>query len=86
MYGSVKTVLYARASTADQSCDMHVRELKDYANRRGFELAGDYVDTGWSGPKASRPELDRLMRDARLRRFDVVLVWKLDRWGRSIAD
>ncbi len=81
----MKTVLYARVSTSDQSCDMQLRELKDYANRRGFELAGEYVDTGWSGAKASRPELDRLMRDARLRRFDVVLVWKLDRWGRSVA-
>jgi len=81
----MKTVLYARVSTSDQSCDMQVRELKDYANRRGFELAGEYVDTGWSGAKASRAELDRFMRDARLRRFDAVLVWKLDRWGRSVA-
>jgi putative DNA-invertase from lambdoid prophage Rac len=53
---------------------------------RGWDNAGEYVDTGWSGAKASRPQLDRLMRDARLRRFDAVLVWKLDRWGRSLAD
>jgi site-specific DNA recombinase len=45
----------------------------------------EYVDTGWSAAKTSRLELDRLMRDARLRRFDVVLVWKLDRWGRSVV-
>ena len=42
MYGSMKTVLYARVSTSDQSCDMQLRELKDYANRRGFELAREY--------------------------------------------
>jgi DNA invertase Pin-like site-specific DNA recombinase len=63
---------------------MQVRELRDYAGRRGFEIAREFVDTGWSGAKASRPELDRLMREARLRRFDAVLVWKLDRWGRSV--
>ena len=43
-------------------------------------------DTGWSGARASRPQLDRLLQDARARRFDAVLVWKLDRWGRSVAD
>jgi DNA invertase Pin-like site-specific DNA recombinase len=48
-------------------------------------VTGDYVDTGWSGAKTSRPELDRLMRDAGRRRFDAVIVWKLDRWGRSVA-
>jgi len=42
--------------------------------------------TGWSGAKAIRPELTRLMNDAQKRRFDLVLVWKLDRWGRSVAD
>ena len=52
--------------------------------RRELKITGEFVDTGWSGAKASRPELDRLMREARLRRFDVVLVWKLDRWGRRV--
>jgi putative DNA-invertase from lambdoid prophage Rac len=45
----------------------------------------EYVDTGFSGAQATRPELDKLLRDARLRRFEAVLVWKLDRWGRSVA-
>src|ERR1700681_2840834 len=81
----VKAVMYARVSTTDQNCELQVRELREYAVRRGWDLSGEYVDTGWSGAKASRPELDRLMRDARLRRFDAVLVWKLDRWGRSVA-
>jgi putative DNA-invertase from lambdoid prophage Rac len=82
---TMKTVLYARVSTIDQSCEMQLRELRDYAARRGLQISGEYVDAGWSGAKASWPELDRLMRDARLRRFDAVLVWKLDRWGRSVA-
>jgi DNA invertase Pin-like site-specific DNA recombinase len=60
--------LYARVSTTDQTCEMQLRELREYAARRGWEIAGgEYVDTGWSGAKASRPELDRLMQDARMR-------------------
>jgi DNA invertase Pin-like site-specific DNA recombinase len=85
MLDGMKTVIYARVSTSEQSCEMQLRELRDYAARRELEIIGEFVDTGWSGAKASRPELDRLMREARLRRFDVVLVWKLDRWGRSVA-
>ena len=81
----MRAVIYARVSTADQSCEMQLRELRDYAERRGVEIIAEYVDTGWSGAKTSRPQLDRLMREARLRRFDAVLVWKLDRWGRSVA-
>jgi putative DNA-invertase from lambdoid prophage Rac len=81
----MKTVLYTRVSTTDQSCEMQLQELRDYAVRRGLKVTDEYVDTGWSGAKTSRPELDRLMRDARLRLFDVVLVWKLDRWGRSVV-
>lgn len=80
-----RAVLYARVSTTDQNCEMQVRELREYAVRRGWAMAGEYVDTGWSGAKVSRPELDHLMRDARQRRFDCVMVWKLDRWGRSLV-
>ena len=82
----MQTALYARVSTTDQSCEMQLLELREYASKRGWTIAGEYVDTGWSGAKACRPELDRLLRDARMRRFDAVLVWKLDRWGRSVAD
>jgi len=63
---------------------MQTRELEEYCQRRGWELAGCYVDSGISGSKESRPELDRLMVDARQRKLDVVLVWKLDRFGRSL--
>ena len=76
--------LYARVSTQDQNCEMQVRELREYAARRGWQVCAEYADNGWSGAKTSRPELDRLMRDAALRRFDGVLVWKLDRFGRSV--
>jgi hypothetical protein len=85
MYRTHEDRLYARVSTTDQSCEMQLRELRDYAVRRGLKVTEEYVDTGWSGTKTSRPELDRLMRDARLRCFDIVLVWKLDRWGRSVV-
>jgi putative DNA-invertase from lambdoid prophage Rac len=83
---TVRTVIYARVSTTDQNCEMQVRELREYAGRRGWVISGEYLDTGWSGAKANRPELDRLMRDASLRRFDAVLVWKLDRFGRSVRN
>ncbi len=80
----MRVALYARVSTTDQNCEMQLRELRNHCQRRGWEIAGEYVDTGWSGAKASRPELDRLMKEARQGRFAAVLVWKLDRWGRSL--
>ena len=75
----MRAAIYARVSTIDQTCDLQLRELRQYIAARGWETTGEYVDTGWSGAAAARPELDRLLADARLRRFDVVLVWKLDR-------
>ena len=77
--------IYARVSTSDQSCEMQLRELRQYVQRQSFQTFAEYVDTGFSGAAASRPQLDVLLRDARLRRFEAVLVWKLDRWGRSVA-
>src|SRR5579872_501051 len=83
---SVRAAIYARVSTTDQNCEMQVSELREYAARRGWKVSGEYVDTGWSGAKASRPELNRLMKDAAMRRFDAVMVWKLDRFGRSVRN
>jgi len=80
----MKCAIYARVSTADQTCENQLAELRQYASARGW-TATEYVDAGWSGAKASRPQLDRLMADARLRKFDCVLVSKLDRFGRSVA-
>lgn len=64
---------------------MQLRELRDYCERRGWTVAGEYVDTGISGAKDRRPELDRMMADAHKRRFDVVAVWKFDRFARSVS-
>ena len=81
----VKAALYARVSTANhgQDVNMQLRELREYCERRGLEVAGEYTDSA-SGAKDSRPELNRLMADAKQRRFDAVCVWKLDRFGRSL--
>jgi len=77
--------IYARVSTLiGQSPEMQLAELRQYASRRGWEIYGEYVDSGISGSKESRPELNRLMSDVHLRRFDVVLCWKVDRFGRSL--
>lgn len=80
----MKSALYARVSTLDQNCEMQIRELREYVSRRGWEPAGEYVDSGISGTKASRPALNSLMAAAARREFDCVLVWKLDRFGRSV--
>lgn len=81
-----RIALYARVSTSGghQDPEMQLRELREYAERRGWEIAEIYTDTGVSGSKDSRPALNRLMADACQRRFDAVLVWKLDRFGRSL--
>jgi len=77
--------IYARVSTLiGQSPEMQMAELREYASRRGWEIYGEYVDSGISGSKESRPELNRLMSDVHLRRLDVVLCWKVDRFGRSL--
>jgi len=64
---------------------MQTRELGEYIERRGWNLAGEYIDIGISGTKEKRPELDRLMADAHRRRFDCVVVWKFDRFARSVS-
>ena len=82
----IRAAIYARVSTSGNGQDpsMQTCELEEYCQRRGWEVAGCYVDNGVSGSRESRPELDRLMADARQRKLDVVLVWKLDRFGRSL--
>jgi DNA invertase Pin-like site-specific DNA recombinase len=80
----MKTAIYARVSTSDQNCEVQLRELREYVARRGWDAAGEYVDSGFSGAKASRPALDRLMGAAARREFDCILVWKIDRFGRSV--
>jgi DNA invertase Pin-like site-specific DNA recombinase len=77
--------IYARVSTLDQDASMQVAELHEYCKRKGWHQVTEYVDTGWSGTKSSRPELNRLMADVRLGNVKVILTWKLDRLARSLA-
>jgi DNA invertase Pin-like site-specific DNA recombinase len=79
-----RLALYARVSTDDQKADLQVDALQKYAQARGFEIAGEYVDHE-SGAKTSRPALNEMLADARRRRFDAVVVWKIDRLGRSVS-
>jgi DNA invertase Pin-like site-specific DNA recombinase len=81
----MKAAIYVRVSTSDQHNEIQIKELTDYVERRGWELAGAYQDQ-MSGAKAQRPGLDALMADARLHKFDAVIVWKLDRFGRSLIN
>jgi len=82
---STRVALYARVSTAQhhQDPEVQLRELRQYAAHRGWKVTDEYVDRGVSGTKASRPALNLLTDDARAHRFDVVLVWKFDRFARS---
>jgi DNA invertase Pin-like site-specific DNA recombinase len=79
----VKAAIYVRVSTLDQHAANQLPELHKYVADRGWE-AHEYVDRGVSGAKDSRPALNRLLADARRRRFDVIVVWSLDRLGRSL--
>jgi putative DNA-invertase from lambdoid prophage Rac len=76
--------LYARVSTTDQDCSQQLRELRDYAAARRWDVEGEYVDHAVSGTKDSRPAMNRLMAAARRRAVDAVVCWKIDRWGRSM--
>src|ERR1700677_300357 len=81
----MRVAIYARVSTHNgQDPEMQTRELRDYCARRGWTIEDEYVDVGVSGAKESRPELNRLMADAKRRKLDLILVWKLDRFGRSL--
>lgn len=82
----MEAAIYARVSTHNgQDPEMQLRELREYCKRRGWELAGEYIDAGISGAKDSRPELNRMMADAHRRSFDGVVVWKFDRFARSVS-
>lgn len=81
----MKAAMYGRVSTHNgQNPEMQLRELREYCQHRGWDVTGCYTDVGVSGTKDSRPALNRLMADAHQRRFDAIVVWKLDRFGRSL--
>src|SRR5579862_2957731 len=79
--------VYSRVSTLGRGQDpaVQTRELTEYCERRGWQVFDLYVDNGVSGKKDSRPALNRLMRDAHARRFEVVVVWRFDRFSRSVS-
>ena len=84
---TMRVAIYARVSTTHHGQDVTVqtRELQQFAEARGWRLVDSYLDLGISGSKDKRPELDRLMADAHRRKFDVVIVWKFDRFARSVS-
>ena len=78
-----RAAIYARVSTFDQEPENQLLELRRYGTARGWQTT-EYVDRGVSGAKDSRPSLDALVRDAKRRRFDTLVVWRLDRLGRNL--
>ena len=83
----VRVAVYARVSTANNGQDpsIQTREIREYCERRAWQVVAEKVDAGISGAKEKRPELNRLMADAYRRRFDAVVVWKFDRFARSVS-
>jgi DNA invertase Pin-like site-specific DNA recombinase len=86
--GTKRAALYVRVSTDHQSVENQVRELRQVAERRGWQVTEVYRDAGISGAKGrdQRPGLDALLKDARRRKLDVVMAWAIDRLGRSLVD
>lgn len=81
----MKVAIYCRVSTADQCCDRQERELKSYCDRAGYEIVGTFTETA-SGKNNDRAERKKIMRLARNRDLDAVLVSEMSRWGRSTCD
>ena len=87
MVFEMKVAIYARVSTTkDQSCERQILELRQIAENHNWKIVDEYVDEGISGAKRNRPELDRMLKDALLRKFDVVATLELSRLGRSVKN
>lgn len=88
MAKTIRAAIYLRVSTNDQTTENQRRELEAAASARGWEVAHVYADQGISGAKGrdARPQLDLMLKDAVRRRFEVVMVWAVDRLGRSLPD
>ena len=78
-----KVVLYARVSSKDQNCERQISELRIIASNHNYHIVDEYIDTGFSGSLKNRPELDRMMKDAFLKKFEMVMTLELSRVGRS---
>jgi DNA invertase Pin-like site-specific DNA recombinase len=83
-----RAAIYVRVSTDRQTVENQLSELRQIAERRGWEVVEEYRDAGISGAKGreNRPGLDQMLKDASKRRFDVVMAWAIDRLGRSVID
>ena len=83
-----RAAIYVRVSTDKQTIENQLRELRQIAVRRGWEVVREYHDAGISGAKGreARPGLDEMLNDAQRRQFDVVMAWAIDRLGRSLID
>lgn len=82
----MRIALYARVSTTDQDADLQLVELRRYAAARGWVIAAEFVDRGVSGAASSRPALDQLWAASRRREVDGIVVWRFDRFSRSVSD
>ncbi len=78
-----KVVIYARVSTKDQTCERQISELREIAKNHDYQIVDEYVDTWFSGSLKNRPELDRMMKDAFTKKFEMVMTLELSRVGRS---
>jgi DNA invertase Pin-like site-specific DNA recombinase len=78
--------IYARVSTDRQTVDLQIHELKEYIERRGWKIYREYIDQGFTGSDTRRPAFKEMMKAARKKQFDILLVWKLDRLSRSVQD
>ncbi len=79
-----RVAIYARVSTSEQTTENQILDLRRFARERDWDVQGEYVDHGISGTRESRPALDRMMNDVRKRLVDIVLVWRFDRFARSV--
>jgi len=80
----MKAAIYGRVSTTAQNTNLQMREVRQFVQRRGWQIAEEYIDKGISGSKEKRPALDKLMSEAKRRRFDAVVVYRYDRFARSL--
>ena len=81
----MRVAIYARVSTSDQNVETQLSTLRDYGVRMNHQIVGEYIDNGFSGKDDRRPEFERLLADLRQGRFEALVVYKLDRIGRSLS-
>ncbi len=81
----LRAAIYLRVSTADQTTELQREELRQYLSNRGLGLFGTFEDKA-SGTNDSRPQFQAMLTAAKRREFDILIVWKLDRFGRSLRD